>query len=66
MHSIAHAYAKFTSPDPRPYTPQAIDLDQLIAFAQQYTQPTSAEYKLLELAINMVLASYLEQAQKQL
>ena len=47
-------------------TPQAIDLDQLIACAQQYTQPTSAEYKLLELAINMVLASYLEQAQKQL
>ena len=47
-------------------TPQAIDLDQLIASAQQNTQPTSAEYKLLELAINMVLASYLEQAQKQL
>ena len=47
-------------------TPQAIDLDQLIAFAQQYTQPTSAEYKLLELALNMILASYLEQAQKQL
>ena len=46
--------------------PQAIDLDQLIALAQQHTQPTSAEYKLLELALNMVLASYLEQAQKQL
>ena len=46
--------------------PQAIDIDQLIALAEQHTQPTSAEYKLLELAINMVLASYLEQAQKQL
>ena len=43
-------------------TPQAIDLDQLISFAQQYTQPTSPEYKLLELAINMVFASYLDLA----
>ena len=47
-------------------SPQTIDPDQLIALAKQYTQPTSAEYKLLELALNMILASYLEQAQKQL
>ena len=47
-------------------TPQAIDLDQLIAFEKQYTQPTSGESKFLEMAVNMVLASYLEQAQKQL
>lgn len=47
-------------------SPQAIDLDQLLSLAKTHTQPTSAEYKLLELAINMILASYLEQAQKQL
>ena len=47
-------------------TPQAIDLDQLIAFAQPSPPPTPAEKKLLELAINKELASYQEQAQKQL
>lgn len=46
--------------------PQAINIEQLIVLAERYPKPMSAEYKLLELAINMVLASYLEQAQKQL
>ncbi|MGB9189919.1 hypothetical protein SDC9_150549 [bioreactor metagenome] len=46
--------------------PQTINTDQLIMLAEHYSQPTSAEYKLLELAINIVLASYLEKAQKHL
>ncbi|MCT8089419.1 MULTISPECIES: hypothetical protein [unclassified Acinetobacter] len=47
-------------------TPQTIKIDKLIMLAERYSQPTSAEYKLLELAINIVLASYLEKAQKHL
>ncbi|MGB8697163.1 hypothetical protein [Acinetobacter sp.] len=46
--------------------PQAINIDRLIVLAESYPIPNSAEYKLLELAINMVLASYLEKAQKYL
>ncbi|MGE8561216.1 MAG: hypothetical protein ACN6NJ_09755 [Acinetobacter sp.] len=46
--------------------PQTINIDHLIALAERYPQPTSAEYKLLELAINIVLANYLEKAQKHL
>ena len=46
--------------------PQAINIDRLIVLAEGYPTPNSAEYKLLELAINMVLASYLEKAQKYL
>jgi len=46
--------------------PQTVKIDKLIALAEHYSQPTSAEYKLLELAINIVLASYLEKAQKHL
>ena len=46
--------------------PQAINIDQLIELAERHPKPTSAEYKLLELAINIVLASYLEKAQKHL
>lgn len=46
--------------------PQTIKIDNLIMLAKHYSQPTSAEYKLLELAINIVLASYLEKAQKHL
>ncbi|NNH87414.1 hypothetical protein [Acinetobacter terrae] len=46
--------------------PQTINIDRLIVLAEQYPKPTSAEYKLLELAINIVLASYLEKAQKHL
>ncbi len=43
--------------------PQAINIEQLIELAERYPKPMSAEYKLLELAINIVLASYLEKAQ---
>jgi len=46
--------------------PQTVNIDKLIALAKYHPQPTSAEYKLLELAINIVLASYLEKAQKHL
>lgn len=42
--------------------PQQVDLQHLLALAEQHTHPASSEYKLLELAINMVLANYLEQA----
>lgn len=47
-------------------TPQTINLDELIAMAERYPQHTSTEYKLLEIAANIVLASYLEQAQQHL
>ena len=43
--------------------PQAINIEQLIVLAERYPKPMSAEYKLLELAINIDLASYLEKAQ---
>lgn len=43
--------------------PQAINIEQLIVLAERHPKPMSAEYKLLELAINIVLASYLEKAQ---
>ncbi|TCB82463.1 hypothetical protein [Acinetobacter sp. ANC 4173] len=46
--------------------PQAINLDELIAMAEHYPQHTSTEYKLLEIAANIVLASYLEKAQQHL
>ncbi|MEN3979290.1 hypothetical protein [Acinetobacter sp. CWB-B33] len=45
-------------------SPQAINLDDLIEMAEQHPQPNSAEYKLIELAANIVLAKYLEKAQK--
>ena len=46
--------------------PQAINIEQLIVLAERYPKPMSAEYKLLELAISIVLASYLEKAQTHL
>lgn len=46
--------------------PQAINIELLIVLAERYPKPMSAEYKLLELAINIVLASYLEKAQTHL
>lgn len=45
-------------------TPQAIKIDQLLELASQYPNPSSSEYKLIELAVNMVLAHYLEKAHK--
>ncbi|WP_407303268.1 hypothetical protein [Acinetobacter sp.] len=46
--------------------PQAINIDRLIELAEHHPNPRSTEYKLLELAINIVLASYLEKAQQHL
>ena len=46
--------------------PQSINIDRLILLAERHSDPISAEYKLLDLAINMVLASYLEKAQHHL
>ncbi|CAB1208193.1 hypothetical protein [Acinetobacter bouvetii] len=46
--------------------PQTVKIEHLIALAERYPQTTSAEYKLLELATNIVLASYLEKAHKHL
>ena len=44
--------------------PQAINIENLIALAERYPSKQSAEYKMIELAVNIVLASYLEKAQK--
>lgn len=44
--------------------PQTINIDELIILAEQHPEPTSTEYKLLELAINIILVDYLEKAQK--
>ena len=37
---------------------------QWLELAKRYPQPQSAEYKLIELALNIVLADYLEKAQQ--
>lgn len=42
--------------------PEEISLDELLNLAQQYSDENSSEYKLLELATNLVLAYYLEKA----
>jgi hypothetical protein len=43
-------------------TAEEISLDELLHLAEKYTDETSSEYKLLELATNLVLAYYLEKA----
>ncbi|KJV43843.1 hypothetical protein ABFP25_04325 [Acinetobacter indicus] len=48
----------------RKISPQDINVENLVALAEHYSQPHSAEYKLVELALNIVLASYLEKAQQ--
>ncbi len=48
----------------RKIPPQAIEVNHLIELAKHYPQPQSAEYKLIELALNIVLADYLEKAQQ--
>ena len=48
----------------RKIPPQAIEVSHLIELAKCYPQPQSAEYKLIELALNIVLADYLEKAQQ--
>ncbi len=42
--------------------PQAISVNFLIEMAERHTNLNSAEYKLVELAINMILAHTLDQA----
>ena len=46
--------------------PQAISLEQLVQLALQYPNPNSTEYAVLDLATNILLASYLNQAQEYL
>ncbi|WP_297427513.1 hypothetical protein [uncultured Acinetobacter sp.] len=46
--------------------PQAISLEQLVQLALQYPDPTTAEYAVIDLATNVLLASYLNQAQEYL
>ena len=45
-------------------TPQAIPIDLLLDLAARYTDPNSTEYKLIDLATNIVLAKSLEKALK--
>jgi transcription termination factor NusB len=45
-------------------SPQSINIDELVELAKKYQQENSAEYKLIELAVNIVLAKHLEKAQK--
>ena len=45
-------------------SPQAVSIDYLIEMTEKNQQPNSAEYKLVELAFNIVLAGHLEKAQK--
>ena len=48
----------------RKIPPQSVDVNHLVELAKRYPQPQSAEYKLIELALNIVLAEYLEKAQQ--
>lgn len=43
---------------------ESIDLKRLVELTEQHQDPESDEYKLLDTATNLILASYLEQAQK--
>lgn len=45
-------------------SPNKVDINQLLTWAEEHPDPQSNEYKLLELALNIVLASYLEKAHK--
>lgn len=45
-------------------SPQVFNVNELVALAEQYPDPNCAEYKLLDLALNLVLAHYLEKATK--
>ena len=48
----------------RKIPPQSVDVNHLVELAKRYPQPQSAEYKLIELALNIVLVDYLEKAQQ--
>ncbi|MGE8539782.1 hypothetical protein [Acinetobacter sp. ANC 3813] len=45
-------------------SPQSINIDELVEMAKKHQQENSAEYKLIEMAVNIVLAKHLEKAQK--
>lgn len=45
-------------------SPFAIKIDHLIEMAEKYPEPNSSEYKIVELATNIVLSAYLEKTQK--
>ena len=45
-------------------SPQAISVDFLIEMAERYPDPNSTEYKLVELAVNMIMAKSLDKALK--
>ncbi|APX61712.1 hypothetical protein AsACE_CH00265 [Acinetobacter schindleri] len=47
-------------------SPQAIPIDHLLQLAERYTDPNSTEYKLIELAANIILAKSLDKALKYL
>lgn len=44
--------------------PQSVQINDLLKIAEQYTDPNSAEYKLVDLATNIVLATALEKTLK--
>lgn len=44
--------------------PQSINIDYLFAMSEKYQNPQSSEYKLVELALNIVLGHYLKKANK--
>ena len=46
--------------------PQAVCLDSLVELALLHAQPESTEYEIIDLASNLLLASYLQQAQEYL
>ena len=43
--------------------PQQICIEQLVTWAKQHTSTTTTEYRLLGIAVNIVLLHYLKQAQ---
>lgn len=46
--------------------PQAICLERLVELALLHPHPDSTEYEIIDLASNLLLASYLKQAQEYL
>ena len=46
--------------------PQAVCLENVVALALQHAHPDSTEYEMIDLATNILLTSYLKQAQEYL
>lgn len=40
--------------------PQSVNINHLMEMAERYQNPQSSEYKLVELALNIVIGHYLE------